>query len=290
MRSTAVSAPSRPRPIAAGAALVLIALGTALIAAGCRKTERSGPPVKPYPPIVAPVPTLPVTADEGFPGTWEALQGIEPGVRAFVVGPADGSPEAGVVLVPSTWGIGREVRDLGRAIAARGFVVAVPDVLEGVEATSRLGMRELSAGISPARAQEVILAGLARLQGDLPGKPVALLALGAGSAWVIGLGERARPFSAIAFDTAVLGETQIASLAAAGRPVLALFGDDSSTYPLDRRIALDDAARRAGLALQLYPVPGAGSELFDVRAGAFYAPAYDEALERLEAFLRPPAS
>ena len=83
-------------------------------------------------------------------------------------------------------------------------------------------------------------------------------------------------------------ELKVATLAGIGRPVLALFGDDSSTYPLDRRIALDDAARKDGLTLELYPVPGAGTELFDVRAGSFYAPAYDEALARLEAFLRAP--
>jgi dienelactone hydrolase len=288
MRSTVSTVPSRPHPVGIGAALILIALGTALLTAGCRKSERSGPPVKPYPSIVAPLPPAPVVADEGFPGTWEALAGIEPGVRAFVVGPGDGGPVGGVVIVPSSWGIGREVRNLGRSIAARGFAVVVPDVLEGVEATSRLGMRELAAGISPARAQEVILAGLARLQGDLADQPVAVVALGASSAWVIGLRERARPFSAIAFDTATLAEKDISALAAAGRPVLALFGDDSSAYPLERRITLDDAARRTGLALQLYPVPGAGTELFDVRASSFYAPAYDEALARLEEFLRAP--
>ena len=288
MRSTPSAQTSRPRPIAAGAALILVALGTALLVAGCRKPERPGPPVRPYPPIVAPLPPVAVVADQGFPGKWDTLDGIEPRVRAFVVGPADGAPAAGIVLVSSSWGIGRGVRDLGRALAARGFAVVTPDILEGVEAASRLGMRELAAGISPARAQEVILAGLARLQGDMPGQPVALVALGPGSAWAIGLGERARPFSAIAFDTAALGEKDIAALAGIGRPVLALFGDDSSTYPLSRRIALDDAARAAGLALQLYPVPGAGTELFDVRASSFYPPAYDEALARLEAFLRAP--
>lgn len=288
MRSPLPSTASRPRAIVAGTGLFLIAVGAVLLVAGCRKAERSGPPARPYPPIVAPLPPVAVVADEGFPGEWETLDGIDPRVRAFVVGPADGA-EAGVVLVSSTWGIGREVRDLGRALAARGFAVLMPDVLEGVEATSRLGMRELAAGISPTRAQEVILAGLSRLQGDLPGGSVALLALGPGSAWAIGLGERARPFSAIAFDTAVLGGEEIAALARIGRPVLALFGDNSSTYPLDRRIALDDAARSAGLALQLYPVPGAGTELFDVRSSSFYAPAYDEALARLEAFLRAPA-
>jgi dienelactone hydrolase len=289
MRSTAASRPSRPRRAAAGAALILIACGAALLVAGCRKAERTGPPARPYPPIVAPLPPVPVAADEGYPGKWETLDGLEPRVRAFVVGPADSSPAGGVVLVSSTWGIGREVRDLGRALAARGFAVVMPDVLEGVEATSRLGRKELAAGISPARAQDVILAGLTRLQGDLPGRPVALVALGPGSAWAIGLGERARPFSSIAFDTSVLGEKEIASLAVIGRPVLALFGDDSSIYPLERRIALDEAARKAGLALQLYPVPGAGTELFDVRASSFYAPAYDEALARLETFLRAPA-
>jgi dienelactone hydrolase len=193
------------------------------------------------------------------------------------------------VLVSSTWGIGREVRDLGRTLAARGFAVVMPDVLEGVEATSRLGMKELAAGIVPARVQEAILAALARLQRDLPGKPVALLALGQASPWAIELGERARPFSALAFDTAALGEREVALLTAAGRPVLALFGDDSSTYAMDRRLALDEAARKAGLALQLFPVPGAGTELFDARASAFYAPAYDEGLARLETFLREPA-
>ena len=288
MSPSPATAPSRARALTAGAALVLIAAGTALLVAGCRKAERTGPPVKPYPPIVAPLPPVATVADEGFPGKWEALEGIEPGIRAFVVGPAAGDPAGGVVVVPSVWGISREVRDLARALAARGFAVVMPDPLEGVEATSRLGMKELAAGIVPARVQEAILAALARLQRDLPGKPVALLALGQASPWVIGLGERARPFSALAFDTAALGESEVAQLAAAGRPVLALFGDNSSTYAMDRRLALDEAARNAGLALQLYPVPGAGTELFDARASAFYAPAYDEGLARLETFLREP--
>jgi dienelactone hydrolase len=196
------------------------------------------------------------------------------------------APAAGVVLVPNTWGIGREVRDLARALAARGFAVVVPDVLEGVEATTRLGMRELSAAIVPARVHDAILASLKRLQSDLGGTPVALVALGSGSAWAIELGERARPFAAIAFDTAALSPTGVEALAAIGRPVLALFGDNSSAYPVDRRIALDEQAQRLGLALELYPVPGAGSELFDARASSFYPPAYDEALARLEAFLR----
>lgn len=286
MRASVPSPPSGPRRLALAAALVLIAGGTALFLAGCRKAERTGPPPRPYPPIVAPPPPAAVVADEGFPGRWDRLDGLDPGVRAFVVGPGGGASSVGVVLVPSTWGVTREVRDLARALAARGFAVAVPDVLEGVEATSRLGMRELAAGIDPARAQEVILAALTRLQRDLPGQPVALLALGPGSAWAVGLGERARPFAGLAFDTATLGDEEVAALAAIGRPVLALFGDDSSTYPVNRRIALDDAAREAGLALQLYPVPGAGTELFDARSSAFYAPAYDEALARFEEFAR----
>ncbi len=288
MRSTRSNLPAALRPTAPAAALALLLSGSALFVAGCRPAERTGPPVKPYPPVVAEVPQSPVVADAGSPGTWEALAGLEPGVRAFVVGPADTAPAGGVVLVSSPWGISRETRDLARSLAARGFAVVIPDVLEGIEATTRLGMKELTAGISRPRAQEVILAGLTRLQRDLPGKPIALVVLGAADRWTIPLGERAQPFAALAFDSAALGDKEIASLAAAGRPVLALFGDDSSSYPIERRIALDDAARRAGLNLQLYPVPGAGSELFDPRASSFSASAYDEALARLESFLRAP--
>lgn len=286
MNSSPSTASSGRRQLASGTAWLSIVAGVGLLVAGCRQTERTGPPAKPYPSIVAPLPAVAVTADQGFPGMWEALDGIEPGIRAFVVGPADGTPASGVVLVPTAWGVGREVRDLARAVAARGFAVVVPDVLEGVEATSRPGMRELAAGIVPARVQDAILAGLKRLQPDLGGKPVALVALGSASAWAIGLSERARPFSAIAFDTAALSPADLEALGTIGRPVLALFGDNSSAYPVDRRIALDEQAQRLGLALELYPVPGAGSELFDSRANSFYPPAYDEALARLEAFLR----
>lgn len=288
MRSTRSTLTAAFRPPAASVALALLLAGSVLLVPGCRPAQRTEPPAKPYPSVVAEVPRTPVVADAGSPGTWEALEGIEPGVRAFVVGPADAAPASGVVLVSSSWGISRETRDLARSLAARGFAVVIPDVLEGIEATSRLGMKELTAGVSLPRAQAVILAGLARLQRDLPGKPIALVTLGGADRWVISLAEKAQPFAALAFDSAALGDKEIASLAAAGRPVLALFGDESSAYPLERRIALDETARRAGLALQLYPVPGAGTELFDAKANSFSAVAYDEALARLEAFLRAP--
>ncbi len=264
-------------------ALPLIALAL-VVAAGCAPAEKPGPPSPPFPSVVDPVPDTPVVADKGLPGRWERLDGVEPPARAFVVAP-DGTARGGVVLVPSIWGTTREVRDLARRIAEKGWLVAVPDLYEGVVATSRISMKELLAGVSAARAQSLIVATRARLESDLGEAPLALVALGRGAVWALGQGVPLAGYRAAAFDTAPLDDGKIEEFAAAHLPVLVLFGDNSSLYPLERRIELGDGAARAGATLVIFPVPGAGSELFDPKGAGFSEYAYGEALARLLSFL-----
>lgn len=263
------------------AALVLAGLAAL---AGCPPAQAPAPPSTPFPSVVQPVPEAPVAADEGKPGSWAALDGVEPPARAFIAGSGE-SARGGVVLVPSVWGTTLAVRNLARALAKQGWMVVVPDIYEGVEATSRVSMKELLAGVSTPRAESLIVAARARLEAELPERPLALVGLGRGASWALGLGEKLTGYRAAAFDTAPLDDETLETLAAAQLPLLALFGDNSSLYPLEKRIALDESAARTGATLVIFPVPGAGAELFDPKAPAFSRSAYDEALARLMAFL-----
>jgi len=54
---------------------------------------------------------------------------------AFVAQPDDDAKHPGVVLIQEWWGIEPHIRDLAQKLAAKGFVVAVPDLYHGKIAT-----------------------------------------------------------------------------------------------------------------------------------------------------------
>ncbi|MBP7147036.1 MAG: dienelactone hydrolase family protein [Acidobacteria bacterium] len=261
-------------------------LAAAVLGAGCQGGQPGGEnPVRPLPPVIEPVPDQPQPADEGQPGRWEKLDGVQPAARAFVVAPEGRSgPLPGVVLVPSQWGVNPDVRELARRLAGDGLVVVVPDMYDGVIATSRLSARELTAGVAAARAGELLAGAVAHLRRHpLVGeRPVGAVGLGPGGRWLASWAAPDARLGAIAFDSTALDGDQWARVAALRAPALLLVGKENSALDAARR---EEYRRAAGGALEVSEIEGAGNDLLDPRVQGFQEAARDRAVLVLRDFL-----
>lgn len=240
------------------------------------------------PSIVEPMPAAPGTADGGKPGQWEPVKdGGAPG-RLFFVEAAGASPVRGVVLVHSWWGVNAEMRELARQLAARGATVVLPDLFDGVESTTHLSAPELVLGVAKDRANALLGAAVARLGNEpkLKGRPLALVALGAGGPWAwnfVAAGHA--EWQAVAFDSVQLQRLEGFPGPLAKVPLLLVAGDSSSTYTPQTLDAIATRAKDGGAQLAIVRVANAGNDVLDRWALGWTQTAYDEALQHLSEFL-----
>ncbi len=239
------------------------------------------------PSIVDPMPTAPGPADAGKPGQWEPVKDAGAPGRLFFVAPA-GAPARGVLLVHSVWGLNAEMRTLARQLAAQGATVVAPDLYDGVESTTHLSSPDLVLGVGADRANALLGAALARLKGEpgLQGRPVALVALGAGGPWAwrfVGAGHA--DWGAAAFDSVQLQQLDGFPAPLAKVPLLLVTGEASSTFTPGTLDAIAAKAKAGGARLAIERVPNAGNDVLDRWALGWTQTAYDEALAKLAEFL-----
>lgn len=263
-------------------ALSLFALVTAC---GPAADERELPAFE-APSIVEPVPETPMRADEDADGSWESSSGLEPPVRLFVVEPPEGdSPRAGVLLVHSSWGLNRDVRDFARRIAELGYFVVAPDVYEGVISTTRLTHEELLLGVDRERSIEVLRAGLERLDRALPDEDEHLVvAMRAGAPWAVKLAAEGAPVEAIAIDSGYF-EPDLVPDDGLETPVTIFVGALTRSFGANTREPIVDRFEQTGSPLVVEVVDGAGTDLFDPAAMGHSAAAQVIAFEKLKEFL-----
>ncbi len=268
--------------------LVVLFLPFLLAVLACGPQGKPAEPSLPeVPSVVEPVPESPTTADEGKPGVYERLPGVDPPVRDFLVEPEGDGPVPGIVLAHGWWGLDPGTRELARDLAAGGYLVVVPDLFEQVVATSRTSATELLAGVDAERARELLGAGVDRLAAHprFDGR-FFLLGVKAG-------GDFALPFAAaraeageapaprgLVLDSTNLG-LHLDALPRVRCPVLWLVGAGSAAFGADREREWKDVARRGGVELTVALVPGAGTGLLDPRSLGYREEAYREALDRI---------
>lgn len=279
-RSTARFTPWQSFPAARRAlALSLLAL------AGCGRGPAPQPVEFPaLPPVLAEVPATPVLADADAPGMFERLPQLQSPTRAFVVAPQS-PPQAAIVLIHGTWGLDRATRRLGRELAEAGFLVVAPDLLEGLEPTSRLTTNELIKSADGSAMTPVLAAAAERALSDpaVAGKPLGVVGLSTGGVWALEWLESAPRIAAIAFDSAPLARSR--PLRLPGVPVLLLYGQESMAFERSTREELERAHQDAGTRLRLQPIAGAGNDLFDEGVAGFSPSGRVAALAELKRFL-----
>ncbi|MDQ7006462.1 MAG: dienelactone hydrolase family protein [Acidobacteriota bacterium] len=271
--------------------LLLLVTATSL-ALTCGCTARNEDELsygRPLASIVQPPPASPQPADKGQPGSWEKAPGVEPAGRLFVVGPENQNASLHpLVLVPSRWGVSPEIRDQARRLAEAGFLVAVPDLFDGVEPRHRLAVEELQKGVAERRALALLDAAARRLREDprSDDRGVALFGSAVGGYWAYTWARRhAEDVAAVALDSTLLEWTPDA-LAGCRAPVLLLVGGASGVFHRAQRQAIAEAFEAAGVTARVEAIEGAGTDLFDPRANGWSEDAQGRAFKVLTAFLR----
>ncbi len=267
--------------------VVLLVLGS-LALAGC--SAPTAPPEEALdaglPSIIEPMPAAPTPADEGKPGAWEPLPGIEPAGRMFVVAPEGEGPVKPLVLIHGAWGLDESARGLARDLAAAGYTVAAPDLYDGVVSTSRLTKDELLQGIGGDRALAMVRAAATRVREASGGAAarVAIVTMHAGAPIAMRAVSEEDSYAGLVIDS-FLPQGEQAPAAALRCPAVLLIGEnDGSLTPAVREEILADF-EGLGSPLEIVTIVAAGTDLFDREAMGFSDVAYPEAIEATRAFL-----
>lgn len=272
---------NRPLP-RAGQALATLLLVTLLAACGPGGPS-DGPDafVPELPPVVEPPPGEPVAADTGLPGQWEPTTGLEPTGRVFVVEPGEGaSPARGLVIVPGSWGVQEETRDVARQLATHGMTVAIPDLYEGVVPQSGVAVPELQAGIDQQRAYAMIGAAVERI--SAPDTQIFLLGSGAGGSLAYEYAAQAdHAFAGVILDAPSNLPDVVETRGAPQAKVTVLFGSADGTFQPPARGQLESVLEGAGVDARLVEIPGAGTELLEARNFGFSRSAMRLTLEKI---------
>ncbi len=267
--------------------LRVLSVSMLLVCVGCPGPKTVTPQATiSLPPVLAPIPESPITADEGKPGRLQKLANVEPATRVFVVEPETEGPATAVLLVHSIWGLDLETRSVARDLAASGFVVAAPDLFDGLEPSSRLVTNELLKANNPARTLAILDAALDLLVKSprSKGQKIVMVGLAVGGQWAMPWLDTDRGLAAVALDSSALMSTP--PCRGFKGPMLLLSGAESMSF---QPAVLEKIVRTyadAGVTVRTQPIEGAGTDLFDAQARGFSAVARSEALAKLLEFLR----
>lgn len=265
----------------------LLASSMLWLALACPGPNRA--PLEPtltLPPVLAPIPDQPVTADEGKQGRVQKLVTAQSATRVFVVEPAGDAPAPAVLLVHGIWGLDSETRSVARDLAAEGYVVVAPDLHDGLEPTSGLVTKELLKAADPARHRATLDAALDLLAKTprVRGQKRMLVGLGVGGQWAMPWLNADRGFAAVALDSSALMSTPAPS--GYKGPMLLLCGAASMSFSPAVRDSIAKTYSDAGVQIRIQPIEAAGTDLFDAQAKGFSAFARVSAMKQLVEFLR----
>ena len=192
-------------------------------------------------------------ADVHYPGGTGAAAG-------YLAEPRGDGPAAGVIVIQEWWGLDEHIREVTRRFASEGFVALAPDLYHGQVADQPEAAMALSRGLAVEAGTSDVLAAIAYLK-SLPRvqpKKVGVIGFCMGGGYTLEAAIRSEDVAAAApFYGGRTGQLidQVDRIQA---PLLAVFGAEDQSIPLevvDRfRAALHAAGKRADVRLY----PGAG--------------------------------
>lgn len=228
----------------------------------CHPSPAEGQKIS-IPSIIEPVPSQPTQADADRPGEWIAIPGVEPKVRGFLVAPPGDGPLPALLVTHFPHGITPESRRLARQFCRRGFLVIIPDFMDGLTITSPLAQKEALLAISPERTQAILNASLTFLRQHPRAKGQSIGLLG-----VSALGSFAFQFlaSGPAIDRAAFDSSVVFLLKPAEKPipapVLLLTGSGNKAFDSFSDSRLVQALGGASNG-KWEVIPNGGNELLD---------------------------
>lgn len=244
------------------ARLAFVVVILLITAWACHPAPAGGNQVS-VPSIIEPVPSRPTQADPDRPGEWIALPGIEPQVRAFLVAPPGDGPLPALLVTHFIHGITPESRRLARQFCRRGFLVIIPDLMDGLTITSPLAQKDALLAISPERTQAILNAGLTFLRQHprAKGQPTGLLGVSALGSYAFQFLASGPPVDRAAFDSSVVFLLKPA-LKPVPTPTLLLTGSENKAFGdfSDSRLAQALGGASSG---KWEVIPNGGNELLD---------------------------
>ncbi|MCC6573139.1 MAG: dienelactone hydrolase family protein [Planctomycetes bacterium] len=202
--------------------------------------------------------------------------------------PKNGSPKAGVILVPKRWVADAAALHSARALADVGFACRVLELSSAPRSIDDVTSDEIVAGLTKLKAAEE------ELRKSLGGKKK----VGAIGAWIGGTmvlqatdkGFDACvvvcPFITLPVADDVMIPQPLDMAARAKCPILAVFGERDGDVPLEDVRALEKVLSRTGSVDEAYTYPGVGHAFFDNEPGnkEYREPAERDLWMRIERF------
>lgn len=215
-------------------------------------------------------------------GSWLQLKAGESTAKTYVTGPE--AATAAVALYHAWWGLDEDVTTYADRLGAAGFLVAAPDLVSGVVATTVEDAEALANGADEDHADRAAFAAIDYLAAELgEGVPVALVGFSFGAWWAVTTAAgRDEVRGSVVYYGAVWGDFVADSTA----PVLGHFAEHDEFEPEENVRAFEAAIANAGREVTLHRYPDTGHWFAEPSRSTFVADQADLAFERTVAFLK----
>lgn len=213
---------------------------------------------------------------------------VRPGERTDATAGADAPRGPGVLLLPSWWGLTPGIKAYAERLADHGFVVLVPDLLEGRRPETAAEAELELAEIDPNATAALLLSSVVALrsQTDAPTGPVSVVGFSMGASWALWLATR-QPDS-VGRVVAYYG-TQHLDFSTLRARVLGHFAEVDDLVPDHDLVAMEAELFEHGHQPEIWHYPGTRHFFAEVAAAESHdADAADLAWLRTLDFLRRP--
>jgi carboxymethylenebutenolidase len=195
-------------------------------------------------------------------------------VSAFVIQPDDDANHPGIVLIQEWWGLEPHILNIAQKLATEGFVVAVPDLYHGKIATEPNEAMPLMMGLrnNLDRVVDEIAATLEAVKGlpNVQSKKLGLIGFCIGGFLTYTVAARYPDLAAVVSLYGSSYDPTPEEVAKVNAPVLAIYGRQDQSIPLDQVEKIEQLYKEAGkdFTVKLYdaghafvnPTHGMGNE------------------------------
>jgi carboxymethylenebutenolidase len=174
------------------------------------------------------------------------------GIRAYVARPSGPGPHPAVIMIHEFWGIRPEILGKADDLAARGYVVVVPDMFRG-RTTSLVPSAIYNVISHPPVQVDADLADVfawLAAQPDVQADRIAAsgFCFGGGSAIRFATAEPRLAATVVFYGSPVTDADRLRALRG---PVLGIFGGADTSIPLEEVRAFEDGLRTAGVSHEI---------------------------------------
>jgi carboxymethylenebutenolidase len=203
---------------------------------------------------------------------------------AYVVGPTEGPPAPGILVLHGWWGLTPFFRHVCDRLADAGFAAIAPDLHgEGRTADTPDEAEALLASTDPNRTADIVLSTAATLR-DMPltvDEPIGVLGFSMGGSWAMWLATRAP--ETVAATTVFYGSQDI-DFEAMRSPFLGHFAEHDEFVSDDQRVEMEAHLRLLGKDVEFHLYPGTSHWFFEEDRAPAYEPnaaglAWDRTIE-----------